>query len=110
MKRVDSMLDEKRLQRIREMAERMNALDALYARASALVEEVEQAEEEFKLLEQYYYGAWQKDYQASCRGEVPENVPQSVLSEDLSYETLTNHDELGRRFLAMAYKMLCSRE
>ena len=36
------MLDEKRLQRIREMAERMNALDALYARASALVEEVEQ--------------------------------------------------------------------
>lgn len=100
------MMDEKRLKVVKEMEARMETLNSLYERASLMLEELANAEAEHRALETYYYGDWSKDYDAANRGEVPEDVSCGVLTEDLPYETLCTHDQLGRELLHAAHTML----
>lgn len=49
----------------------------------------EQAREEFQRVHVYYYSKeWQKDMKSSDNGELPDDLPQGVLSEDWIYNVL----------------------
>ena len=89
------MDENERIRRIREMEERMDALEAAAAgleEALARWEELRPVREE---LSAYYEGPlWREDLEADEAGLLPEGLKRGVLSEDGLYDLLERADEL----------------
>lgn len=83
---VRVMENSRRFQDLPELAGQLSlALDMLYDRWDDIVE-----------LEEYLTsGQWQADYEADERGEIRQDLPRAVLSQDGLYDTLQElHDNL----------------
>ena len=94
------------LQRITEMEERLNACTAATADLDAQLERMEQLKEPMTRLFTYYGSeAWYEDRE----GELPENVPAGVLSEDLVYDQIAAVRDAAIRMLELSTDILKNR-
>lgn len=83
------------IQRITDMEQKLNtASQTIQALADAL-EQYAHVRRDIESLSAYYLGPqWREDYEADCRGELPQDLPRGVLSEDAVYDLLTEHDSI----------------
>lgn len=90
---------------MRERAERIEKMEALFDEACAAVRALDEAlegydkvREKLRVLDEYYRsGEWKADFEADERGELPEGLKRGVLSEDGLYDLLTENDRLRER-------------
>ena len=88
-----------------EAIERITAAEKAFAnlvaaneRLSAALEAYDAALDDLELFSDYYGSEeWFDDYDADGRGELPEDLPRGVLSEDVPYDVL-----IGTRSLALS--------
>ncbi len=89
------------MERLERIAYFENALGELCASArelDAALERFAAAQPMARELEEYYTGGqWMADFEADARGELPENLPRGVLSEDGVYNALEENRALLRR-------------
>ena len=89
-----------RTKRIQEMEEKLKL-------CTAAVQGLADALETYKTaplaeLAAYYHSpAWQEDYAADERGELPPGLKRGVLAQDTVYDLLTAHDELLEELRAL---------
>ena len=94
------------LRRITEMENCLNACTAATAELDAQLERMEQLKKPMTRLFAYYGSeAWYEDRE----GELPENIPAGVLSEDLVYEQITAVRDTAIRMLELSTDILKSR-
>jgi hypothetical protein len=87
-----------RLDRIREMEERMDRVGKWVRSLSRTLEEQLSVQEDFFELSSYYESdLWMEDYEADEAGELPPDLKRGVLSEDGLFNLLTEYEELIRR-------------
>lgn len=94
------------LQRIREMEDRLNRCAAATADLDRQLDRMEELREDMIRLFSYYGSeAWYEDRE----GELPENVPAGVLSEDLVYDQITAVRDAAFRMLDLSTDILKNR-
>ena len=94
------------LQRIREMEDRLNRCAAATADLDRQLDRMEELREDMIRLFSYYGSeAWYEDRE----GDLPENVPAGVLSEDLVYDQITAVRDAAFRMLETATDILKNR-
>ena len=94
------------LQRITEMEACLNACTSATADLDAQLERMEHLKEPMTRLFAYYGSeAWYEDRE----GELPENVPAGVLSEDLVYDQITSVRNTAIRMLELSTDILKNR-
>ena len=94
------------LQRIKEMEERLNRCTAATADLDRQLDRMEELREDMIRLFSYYGSeAWYEDRE----GELPENVPAGVLSEDLVYDQITAVRDAAFRMLDLSTDILKNR-
>ena len=94
------------LQRIREMEDRLNRCAAATADLDRQLDRMEELREDMIRLFSYYGSeAWYEDRE----GELPENVPAGVLSEDLVYDQITEVRDAAFRMLDLSTDILKNR-
>lgn len=83
------------IQRITDMERKLNtANQAIQVLADAL-DNYTLVRQDIESLSAYYLGPqWREDYEADCRGKLPQDLLRGVLSEDAVYDLLTEHDRL----------------
>ncbi|MBQ7059790.1 MAG: DUF4298 domain-containing protein [Firmicutes bacterium] len=82
--------------------ERISYHESLMNQAEKAIHQLDEALEQFpeiqkrlNILDGYYTSTeWMEDFEASERGEIPEDVPCGVLSEDGIYNLLEKNREL----------------
>ncbi len=94
------------LQRIRKMEDRLNRCAAATADLDRQLDRMEELREDMIRLFSYYGSeAWYEDRE----GELPENVPAGVLSEDLVYDQITAVRDAAFRMLDLSTDILKNR-
>ena len=94
------------LQRIREMEDRLNRCAAAAADLDAQLDRMEELREDMIRLFSYYgSNAWYEDRE----GELPEDMPAGVLSEDLVYDQITAVRDAAFRMLELSADILKNR-
>ena len=94
------------LQRIREMEDRLNRCAAATADLDRQLDRMEELREDMIRLFSYYGSeAWYEDRE----GELPKDVPASVLSEDLVYDQITAVRDAAFRMLDLSSDILKNR-
>ena len=84
-----------RLERIRQMEERLNRLLGWQAEMTRVLEGFARAQEDVTALSDYLDSEdWQEDFAADEAGELPEGLPRGVLSEDGIYNALETQRDL----------------
>ena len=80
-----------RIERIRAMEEKFDALAAVAARLANAAEAYEQALPLLEELTDYYTGGqWLSDYEADEAGLIPHDLKRGVLSQDGLYDLLSD--------------------
>lgn len=70
---------------------------------SKALEEFEDHQEELNKLEKYYYSEeFMKDYEASNKGEIPDDIIQGILTEDAIYDLLGDNYFMAKDLLNLA--------
>ena len=101
------MLPQSRLDKISEMENLLNEAENFLADAEQFLENGRPSYQKMKTLEHYYFdGDWRADYRAYEEGEIPENMPCGVLSEDLVFNASTEHHSLAIEYLKVVAKVL----
>lgn len=101
------MLSKERLTQITEMETILNETTDFLAEAEAFLEKWQAFLPKIKHLEQYYFeGDWRDDYEAYEQGEIPEDLPCGVLSEDLIFNTSATHQRLAIEYLKVVTAIL----
>ena len=94
------------LQRIREMEDRLNRCAAAATDLDAQLDRMEELREDMIRLFSYYgSNAWYEDRE----GELPEDMPAGVLSEDLVYDQITAVRDTAFRMLDLSADILKNR-
>ena len=79
-----------RIERIREMEERLNRVQEYLKTGTGDVKE------DIRILEEYYRSPlWRSDFEADEAGELPSNLLRGVLSEDAVYNALESFKEMS---------------
>lgn len=79
--------------------EHKNLLDKL----SSSLEEFKNHQKELEKLEKYYYSEkFMEDYDASNKGEIPDDINQGILTEDAIYDLLGDNYYMARELLDLA--------
>ena len=85
----------KRVERIAYYEELLNRTEPVLADLAKALEQYAEAREGLRKLEKYLGSAqWRKDFEADEAGELPEDLPRGVLSEDGIYNLLEENREL----------------
>ena len=67
------------------------------------LEEFRNHQEELNKLEKYYYSEeFMKDYDASNKGEIPDDIIQGILTEDAIYDLLGDNYFMAKDLLDLA--------
>lgn len=83
-------MDERRIQRVREMETALNEWADLGNQGEALLEAMTAKLPSLERLVSYYSSPdWMSDSEDSNEGRFPEDLPQGVLSEDAVFDLLT---------------------
>ncbi len=94
---------DKRIERIKEMEERLDRVTEWLKAAGQKVKasgdsqyhDDREIKEDIRLLDEYYKSEmWRTDFEADEKGELPGTLKRGVLSEDAIYNVLTEFDEL----------------
>ena len=94
---------DKRIERIKEMEERLDRVTEWLKAAGQKVKasgdsqypDDREIKEDIRLLDEYYKSeSWRNDFEADEKGELPGTLNRGVLSEDAIYNVLTEFDEL----------------
>lgn len=84
-----------RIDRIREMEQRMDRAARWIRSVSSALEERASIESDMYELASYYESAqWMEDYEADESGLLPDGLKRGVLSEDGLYSLLAEYEEL----------------
>ena len=87
-----------KIERINEMEQRFNRASASLQRLENALQEFLLVQEDMDILSSYYSGGqWRRDYEADEAGRFPADLPRGVLSEDGIYNLLLENDELKER-------------
>ena len=101
------MLPQSRLDKISEMENLLNEAESFLVEAEQFLEKWQTFLPKMKTLEHYYFdGDWRADYRAYEEGEIPENMPCGVLSEDLVFNASTEHHSLAIEYFKVFVKVL----
>lgn len=83
-------MDERRIQRVREMEKTLNEWVRLGDKGETLLEAMTAQLPALERLISYYSSPdWMRDSEDSNEGRFPEDLPQGVLSEDAVFDLLT---------------------
>lgn len=94
------------IQRIREMEDCLNRCTAALADLDRQLDRMEELREEMIRLFSYYGSeAWYEDRE----GELPEDVPAGVLSEDLVYDQIIAARDSAFRMMELSTDILKNR-
>lgn len=67
------------------------------------LEEFKEHQKELNKLEKYYYSEeFMKDYDASNKGEIPDDIIQGILTEDAIYDLLGDNYFMAKDLLDLA--------
>lgn len=67
------------------------------------LEEFKNHQKELEKLEKYYYSdKFMEDYDASNKGEIPDDINQGILTEDAIYDLLGDNYYMARELLDLA--------
>ena len=84
-----------RMDRIREMEERMDRVARWVDALSAAMEQQPSVQADVYELSAYYESdLWMADYEADEAGELPADLKRGVLSEDGLYNLLAEYEDL----------------
>ena len=84
-----------RIDRIREMEERMERVAQWVESLSTAMEEQRSIQSDVYELSAYYESElWMEDYEADEAGELPADLNRGVLSEDGLYNLMEEYEEL----------------
>ena len=87
-----------RINRIREMEDRLERVSRWVDLLSAALEQLPSVQRDAYELSSYYESdLWMEDYEADEAGELPADVKRGVLSEDGLYNLLTEYENLVAR-------------
>lgn len=101
------MLNEKRLENIRQMEATANETQQFIKEAEVLLEKWTTLLPRIKKMSDYYGSpTWRDDYDASNNGQVPAEMPHGVLSEDWLYNLLGEHSEICEEYQALIKEFL----
>ncbi|OOF58578.1 DUF4298 domain-containing protein [Rodentibacter myodis] len=101
------MLSKERLTQITEMEAILNEATDFLAEAESFLEKWQAFLSKMKQLEQYYFeGDWREDYEAYEQGEIPQDLPCGVLSEDLVFNASATHQSLAIEYLKVVTAIL----
>lgn len=96
-------MDEKRIERIRAMEGRLEVCAKRVGQLSEACREWMEVQDDFVALVDYYYsGAWSDDREADENGEIPDDLPRGVLSEDAIYDLLYRQHLLTKELIRTA--------
>ena len=91
-----------RIDRIREMEERMDRVARWTASLSDAIEEHPTVQADVNKLSSYYgSGLWREDYETDEAGELPEDLKRGILSEDGLYNLLAEYEDLITRLRSL---------
>ena len=83
-----------RITRITEMEYRLNRLISWLKKGSEDADGSADVSEDARILDEYYRSPlWRSDFEADDAGELPEDLPRGVLSEDGIYNALEEYRE-----------------
>lgn len=96
------MLSKERLENIHQMEEIANQTEAFISEAELLLEKWSALLPKIQKMEDYYASRlWREDYEASNSGQIPENMPHGVLSQDWLYNLLGEHTQLCKDYKSL---------
>jgi N-acetylglutamate synthase-like GNAT family acetyltransferase len=88
---------DRQTERIREMEARMERTEAALRQLKEAMDNYASCQKDLDELRGYYEGgAWQKDYEADERGEIPTGLRRGVLGQDALYDLLAETDRMDR--------------
>ncbi|ROV54415.1 DUF4298 domain-containing protein [Neisseria chenwenguii] len=106
-KKEYSMLDEQRLNQIRQMEQTLNDATELMAKIEQLQEEWKNQQPHIQaLLDYYFQGDWRADYEAFDNGNIPQGMSCGVLSEDAVFNLISDQQRLSIEAIKLAVKAL----
>jgi len=86
-----------------EMTEVYKEHKKLLDKLSSSLEEFKNHQKELEKLEKYYYSdKFMEDYDASNKGEIPDDINQGILTEDAIYDLLGDNYYMARELLDLA--------
>lgn len=86
-----------------EMTEIYEEHKKLLDKLSSSLEEFKNHQKELEKLEKYYYSEkFMEDYDASNKGEIPDDINQGILTEDAIYDLLGDNYYMARELLDLA--------
>lgn len=86
-----------------EMTEIYEEHKKLLDKLSSSLEEFKNHQKELEKLEKYYYSdKFMEDYDASNKGEIPDDINQGILTEDAIYDLLGDNYYMARELLDLA--------
>ncbi|WP_157693996.1 DUF4298 domain-containing protein [Neisseria chenwenguii] len=101
------MLDEQRLNQIRQMEQTLNDATELMAKIEQLQEEWKNQQPHIQaLLDYYFQGDWRADYEAFDNGKIPQGMSCGVLSEDAVFNLISDQQRLSIEAIKLAVKAL----
>ena len=101
------MLPQKRLEQIQEMETLLGQSEAFLLEAEQFLEKWQQILPTITKLEHYYFdGDWRQDYQAYEQGEIPEEMPCGVLTEDAIFDASVTQRSLAIGYLKLVAQIL----
>lgn len=96
-------MDQNRIDRVRMMEARLDRCTRAAEELSRACEQWKDVAEDAHTLSDYYqYGEWMEDHEVDEAGELPEDLPRGVLSEDSLYDFLLQQRELTKELLRVA--------
>lgn len=101
------MLNEERLENIRQMEAIANETEQFIKDAEILLQKWTGLMPRIKKMNDYYGSpTWRDDYDASNNGQIPAGMPHGVLSEDWLYNLLGEHTQLCNEYKSLIDKFL----
>lgn len=86
-----------------EMTEIYEEHKKLLDKLSSSLEEFKNHQKELEKLEKYYYSEkFMEDYDASNKGEIPDDINKGILTEDAIYDLLGDNYYMARELLDLA--------
>lgn len=86
-----------------EMTEIYEEHKKLLDKLSSSLEDFRNHQKELEKLEKYYYSEkFMEDYDASNKGEIPDDINQGILTEDAIYDLLGDNYYMARELLDLA--------
>lgn len=86
-----------------EMTEIYEEHKKLLDKLGSSLEEFKNHQKEVEKLEKYYYSEkFMEDYDASNKGEIPDDINQGILTEDAIYDLLGDNYYMARELLDLA--------